>query len=60
MTDSDTDYHNSYLNKKKKLRELHKRLRETKEVQEIYHKIMGSSEDSDRKEGDSSFDDDLL
>ena len=57
---SDTDYHSEYLSRKKRLRNLHKRLRETKEVQEIYHKIMGSSEDSDKKEGDSSFEDDLI
>lgn len=57
---TDADYHEDYISKKKRLRELHKRLRETKEVQEIYHKIMGSSEDSDKKEGDSSFEDDFL
>ena len=55
----DTEYENDYLSKKKKLRSLHQKLRETKEVQEIYHKIMGSTEDSDKKDGDSSFDDDF-
>ena len=40
----DIDYENDYLARKKKLRGLHKRLKETKDVQEIYHKIMGSSE----------------
>jgi hypothetical protein len=40
----DTDYENDYLARKKRLRDLHKRLKETKDVQEIYHKIMGSAE----------------
>jgi hypothetical protein len=40
----DIDYENDYLARKKKLRDLHKRLKETKDVQEIYHKIMGSAE----------------
>ena len=55
----DVDYENDYLQKKQKLRGLHKRLKETKKVQEIYHKIMGSSEESDKKDSDSSFDGDL-
>jgi hypothetical protein len=38
----DPDYEKDYLERKKKLRSLHKRLVETKETQEIYHKIMGS------------------
>lgn len=38
----DSDYEKSYLERKKKLRQLHKKLKDTKEIQEIYHKIMGS------------------
>ena len=55
----DSSYQKEYLERKKRLRELHKHLKDTKEVQEIYHKIMGSSEDSDKKD-DSSFEDDLV
>ncbi len=49
----DTDYENDYLARKKKLRSLHKRLKETKDVQEIYHKIMGSSEGNQASTEDS-------
>lgn len=41
---ADLDYEKEYLEKKKRLRHLHTRLKDTKDVQEIYHKIMGSSE----------------
>ena len=44
----DADYENEYLERKKKLRNLHKKLKDTKDVQEIYHKIMGSSEGADQ------------
>jgi hypothetical protein len=54
----DSDYEKSYLERKKKLRQLHKKLKDTKEVQEIYHKIMGSGvENSDSSEGSE---DDLI
>jgi hypothetical protein len=43
---ADNDYEKEYRERKKRLRELHSRLRDTKEVQEIYHKIMGSGEDN--------------
>ena len=44
----DADYEKAYLERKKRLRDLHKKLRDTKDVQEIYHKIMGSGvEESD-------------
>ncbi len=43
-----------YMQRKKKLRQLHQRLKETKDVQETYHKIMGSAEATD--EVDSSSD----
>lgn len=44
----DSEYEKEYLERKKKLRSLHKRLKDTKDVQEIYHKIMGSIENSDK------------
>ncbi len=44
----DPDYEKAYLARKKKLRELHKKLADTKANQEIYHRIMGSvTEDND-------------
>ena len=46
----DADYENEYLDRKKRLRELHKKLKDTKDVQEIYHKIMGSAETGDASE----------
>lgn len=39
---SDSTNFNEYLERKKRLRLLHQRLKETKSNQEIYHKIMGS------------------
>ena len=50
----DTDYEKEYLEKKKRLRKLHTRLKDTKEIQEIYHKIMGSAEISDIAESKNS------
>lgn len=41
---ADIDYEKEYLERKKRLRHLHTRLKDTKDVQEIYHKIMGSAE----------------
>jgi len=40
----DPEYEKEYLARKKKLRVLHDKLKDTKHIQEIYHKIMGSSE----------------
>ena len=47
----DPEYEKEYLERKKRLRKLHSRLKDTKEVQEIYHKIMGSNRD-ELSEGD--------
>lgn len=44
---ADTDYEKEYLSRKKKLREFHKKLPQSRKNQEIYHKIMGSSENTD-------------
>ncbi len=38
----DIEYEKEYMERKKRLRKLHKRLKDTKHTQEIYHKIMGS------------------
>jgi len=38
-------YEIEYLARKKRLRKLHSKLKDTKEVQEIYHRIMGSNQD---------------
>ena len=43
----DVEYEKDYLKRKNDLRKLHRRLKETKDIQEIYHKIMGSIEGSD-------------
>lgn len=40
----DQDYETEYLKRKQKLRSLHGKLKDTKHIQEIYHKIMGSAE----------------
>ena len=50
----DVDYEKGYLSRKKKLRMLHQRLKDTKRSQEIYHKIMGSA---DSTSDDQSLDD---
>lgn len=41
----DADYEKEYMARKKKLRNLHKNLLNSKKTQEIYHKIMGSTEE---------------
>ncbi len=41
---AENDYEKEYMERKKRLRVLHTKLKDTKEIQEIYHKIMGSSE----------------
>ncbi len=40
----DPEYEKEYLEKKKRLREMHKRLKNSREIQEIYHKLMGYEE----------------
>ena len=47
---ADMDYESEYKARKKKLKQLHQKLKDTKDVQEIYHKIMGSSESEEAKE----------
>ena len=49
----DIDYEKEYLDRKKKLRKLHQSLKDTKHIQEIYHKIMGSSEGEKGADSDS-------
>lgn len=49
----DPAYENEYLARKKKLRGLHQKLKDTKHIQEIYHKIMGSTAE-EQKEGEES------
>ncbi len=46
----DAEYEKEYAERKKRLRKLHSRLKETKDIQEIYHKIMGSVENEDSAE----------
>jgi len=48
----DADYEKEYAKRKKKLKLLHKKLNnpESKKIQEIYHKIMGSSEGESKTE----------
>lgn len=41
----DPDYEKEYIARKKKLRSLHKNLLNSRHTQEIYHKIMGSTEE---------------
>lgn len=48
----DPEYEKDYISRKKKLRELHGKLKDTKHIQEIYHKIMGSSEAEASVEGE--------
>ena len=50
----DAEYEKEYLARKKKLRKLHSRLKDTKEIQEIYHKIMGSVQDEGKDEQQES------
>ena len=50
----DIDYDKEYLERKKKLKNLHKGLKDSKHIQEIYHKIMGSGEEGDTTGDDSS------
>lgn len=49
----DLDYEKEYLERKKRLRGLHGKLRDTKDIQEIYHKIMGSAEAHDQSSDNS-------
>ena len=41
----DIEYEKEYNSRKKKLREMHIKLKNSREIQEIYHKIMGSTKD---------------
>ena len=56
----DADYEKEYLARKKKLKSLHNRLSDSKSkhIQEIYHKIMGSTEGQDADAESNSDDDD--
>ena len=54
----DLDYEKEYRKRKENLRKLHVRLKDTKHIQEIYHKIMGSNDGSDEEDSTSSKDDD--
>lgn len=40
----DVEYEKEYNSRKKRLRDMHVKLKNSKEIQEIYHKIMGSAE----------------
>jgi len=40
----DPDYEKLYLKRKQELRDMHKRLKNSRDIQEIYHKLMGSNE----------------
>lgn len=53
----DADYEKEYRKRKEKLRSIHKRLKETKENQEIYHKIMGSIEGTTEESDEVSSED---
>ena len=47
----DSEYEKLYLKRKQELRAMHKRLKNSRDIQEIYHKLMGSDEndpDSDQ------------
>ena len=50
----DSDYEKTYIARKKNLRKLHQKLKDTKEVQEIYHKIMGSGVENTDPSDDES------
>lgn len=56
----DADYEKEYLARKKKLKNLHNKLSDSKSkhIQEIYHKIMGSTEGQESEDTDSSDDED--
>ena len=55
----DADYEKEYLARKKKLKGLHNRLSDSKSkhIQEIYHKIMGSTEGQESGEDSSEEED---
>ena len=46
----DLEYEKEYLKKKKKLKLMYTNLKNSKEIQEIYHKIMGSNESTSPSE----------
>jgi hypothetical protein len=43
----DKNYEKLYLKRKNRIRKIHKRLIETKENQETYHKLLGSKVEGD-------------
>lgn len=47
---ADVEYEKEYLLRKKKLREFHKGLPQSRKNQEIYHKIMGSAENNEESQ----------
>jgi len=44
----DLSYDKEYLERKKRLRVMHQKLKNSKSIQEIYHRIMGSGEASNQ------------
>ena len=50
----DKSYLKEHLNKKKKLKSMYEKVRQTKKTQEIYHKIMGSLNLKTQEESDDS------
>lgn len=46
----ENDYESEYIARKKKLRKLHSSLKNSREIQEIYHKIMGSPESGESQD----------
>lgn len=55
----DAEYEKEYMMRKQKLRHLHTKLKDTKHIQEIYHKIMGSNEGEGEADGKKSLDEEL-
>ncbi len=43
----DSTYEKQYMDRKKNIRKIHHRLKETKSNQETYHKLIGSRDDED-------------
>lgn len=49
----DVEYEKEYLSRKRKLREFHSKLPQSRKNQEIYHKIMGSADAGEEQSDDS-------
>lgn len=47
---ADAEFEAEYNARKKKLKKLHENLKNSRETQEIYHRIMGSSESGESNE----------